>query len=193
MTPESRKHLADSLALFLQGGKTGEQGARELFDALWHIFVADFKRAGLPTGVAEEVASDAFFKLLNAAVDLREPVALEAWAMRIARNTLYTHFRDTKQESVHEVYADDDEWSLLHNHVADLGTGDPTTMICLQGQLEKFCREHPDRSWTLGQCVLEGLSLEEMSLQLNRTLAATKEYLSQCRKHLRRYLEPCLE
>ncbi len=189
----SRQDLAQALEMFLQGGVQGEIGARSLFDELWPKFVRDFKRAGLAHGVAEEVASDAFLKVLTAGRDLRDPVAMEAWAKRIARNTLFSHFRDTRQTSLHEVQASDEEWAVIHKLTADPVTGDPSTLLCMNGQIEKFCSDHPDRSWTLEQCAVHSWTLEELSLELGRTLAATKEYLSQCRKHLRRYLQPCLD
>ena len=193
MSNPHRDLLRKGLEQFQKGGADGERGATSLFDALWPKFVNTFQQWGEPIGAAEELASDTLLKIFQGLDGLRDPIAFEKWANTIARNTYRTHLRDTQQESDHEIALDEDAWSLVCDSAADLSGGDPTTMLCLQGQLEKFFREHPARAKTLERCAIDGWSLEEASEALGRTLAATKEYLSQCRKRLMQYLQPCLE
>ena len=38
---------------------------------------------------------------------------------------------------------------------------------------------------------MDGFSIEEIGLQIGRTVAATKEFLSQCRKKLKPYVAHC--
>jgi RNA polymerase sigma-70 factor (ECF subfamily) len=172
------------LATFSQGGEKAELAARQLFDLLWRKFVADFVRAGQPLGVAEELASDAFSKILRKLDTMRDPVAFEKWANTVARNTLLTCIRDSKAEREHEVALDCEPLALLYDRVADHRHGDPATTLCLKNQLEEFCRKHPERAYWLECWIFEGWSLERLAEAMERTLAAAKEHLSQCRKRL---------
>lgn len=188
-----RARYAQPLALYLQGGKAGEQGARQLFDLLYRMFVRDFRYWGQPDSVAEEIASESMLKIYRYAHTVQDAAAFEKWATQIARNTFLTYLRDNQQETSHETNLDVDEWESVHQIVANPADGEPTTMLCLQGQLDKFHQDHPKRANVLERCAVNGWTVEEVSLALGRTLAATKEYLSQCRKRLQQYLQPCLE
>lgn len=187
------ERLAQACALYLQGGVAGESGARQLYDLLWPAFVQKFQRWGQPCCVAEEIASEAILNILRKAHDMRDPPAFEHWAHRVARNAFFTCMRATRQERNHETQLDEDGWEAVASMAVDDAQGNPATMLCLQGQLEKFCREHAERATVLERCVLDGWSIEEVSLALGRTLGATRQYLSQCRKRLQHYLLPCLE
>ena len=193
MTTSNRDLLAKGLELVQQGGKTGERGAAHLFDLLWPKFVRDFQKWGQQIGVAEEIASDAMLKVLRGVQGLRDPIAFEKWANTVARNTFLSHIRDTQQEADHETTLDDDGWDYVINSAIDPSQSDPTTMICLNGQMEKFFRDHPVRAQVIERCALDAWSLEDTSQALGRSMTATKEYLSQCRKRLMQYLQPCLE
>lgn len=193
MTTSNRDLLAKGLELVHQGGATGERGAATLFDLLWPKFVRDFQKWGLQIGVAEELASDAILKILRGVQGLRDPIAFEKWANTVARNTFLSHIRDTQQQAEHETTLDEDGWDFVLDSVIDPAQSDPTTMICLHGQIEKFFRDHPLRAQVIERCALDGWTIEDASVALGRTLVATKEYLSQCRKRLMQYLQPCLE
>ena len=193
MATPNRDLLAKGLELMQQGGSDGERGAASLFDLLWPKFVRDFQKWGQPLGISEELASDAMLKVLHGVQGLRDAVAFEKWANTVARNTFLSHIRDTQPEADHETTLDEEGWDFLISSTMDPSQSDPITMICLQGQLEKFFRDHPERAHVIERCALDGWSLDEASHALGRTLAATKEYLSQCRKRLMQYLQPCLE
>lgn len=190
---ERRGLLADALSVFLKGGADIDKGARALFDLLYPKFVRDIQKWGQKLSVAEEIASEVMLKVLRKAGTMREPIAFEKWANTVARNTFLTHIRDTKEETDHEVEKNEDEWESIHQIFADPGQGDPATMLCLKGQLEKFYHDHPDRAHVMEGCVMEGWTTEAASEILGRTIAATKEYLSQCRKRLQEYLQPCMD
>jgi lambda repressor-like predicted transcriptional regulator len=49
----------------------------------------------------------------------------------------------------------------------------------------------PDRYYAI-RLQMNGISVKEISHQLGRTLAATKEFLSQSRKKLKPFIEECL-
>ncbi len=178
---------------FSRGGTEAEVAARQLFNLLWRKFVASFVRSGQPLAIAEELASDAFSKILRQLHTMREPVAFQKWAHTVARNTLLSYLRANKAE-VESVQAIDQEThdtllaNLVHPDTADL-----VTMLCLKRQLETFCRDCPERSYWLECWILDDYPLAEMAMRMERTLAAAKEYLSQCRKRLQDYLKQCLD
>ena len=53
--------------------------------------------------------------------------------------------------------------------------------------------DFPDRARAIGFLVIEEWSVEDIARALGRTPGATREFLSQCRKKLRPYIEDCLE
>ena len=190
---ERREKLREALDIFLSGGNDLERGAKALFDLLFPKFVTDIQRWGQKLSVAEEIANEVMMKVLSKASTVREPIAFEKWTNIVARNTFLTYIRDTKQETDFEFESDDDEWETINQVTADPSQSDPATMLCLKGQLEKFYRDYPDRAIVIEGCVMEGWSTQTASEILGRTINATKEYISQCRKYLREYLQPCLE
>lgn len=197
MSPQQREQLTVALALVAQGGSALEQGARMLFGLVWRRLVADYQRAGLPLGTAEDLASEAFIKMYGGLADLREPQAADKWIQTVGRNTLINHWRDTAAQRQHEQAVDDEALLWLADSAqaghsqADAQGADPATWLCLRRQLEQFCLAHPERAYWLEQVVLQGWAMPELGQALGRTLGATREYLSQCRKALQRYFAEC--
>jgi RNA polymerase sigma factor (sigma-70 family) len=184
--------VAEALALIAQGGAAAERGAQQLFKLLWRKFVNDFVRAGQPLAQAEDLASESFHKILRGLSDMRDPVAFPKWAQTIARNTFYSYLRDTTGQREAEIALDSEPLQALYEGVTDHSQLDLPTRLCLKDQLEKFCEEHPERAHWLELWIFDGHELAEISAALGRTVGATKEYLSQCRKRLQQYLRQCL-
>lgn len=69
---------------------------------------------------------------------------------------------------------------------------DAVTKRCIQQQYDKFVTHHPERALWLERSILEEESIPILSQALGRTVGATREYLSQCRKRLQKYLQECL-
>lgn len=62
--------------------------------------------------------------------------------------------------------------------------------ICMSNGIVDFCAEYPDRSQVL-MMQMDGESIDSISRRRGRTVAATKEYLSQCRIKLKPFIEHC--
>jgi DNA-directed RNA polymerase specialized sigma24 family protein len=58
--------------------------------------------------------------------------------------------------------------------------------------LEKFNRVEPERAMVL-MLQMDGLSIDEIGLRIGRTMAATKEYLSQCKKKIQPFIAHCTD
>jgi RNA polymerase sigma-70 factor (ECF subfamily) len=184
--------VAEALALIAQGGAAAERGAQQLFQLFWRKFVNDFVRAGQPLAQAEDLASESFHKILRGISGMRDPVAFPKWAQTIARNTFYSYLRDTRSQREAEIALDSEPLQALYEGVKDQSQLDLPTRLCLKDQLEKFCEAEPERALWLERWIFDGQELAELSTALGRTLGATKEYLSQCRKRLQQYLRKCL-
>ena len=63
---------------------------------------------------------------------------------------------------------------------------------CIQEQLVKFREAEPKRAEVI-EFILKGFSTEEIRLILGRSYGATREFMSQCRKKFKLFIEICME
>ena len=93
------------------------------------------------------------------------------------------------------VTVSDEHWGHLENTIIDPNVAICNTESldeCVNSGLEVFGRREPERHLAITLQV-DGHSIEEIGLRIGRTIAATKEYLSQCRKKLQPYIAHCTE
>ena len=62
----------------------------------------------------------------------------------------------------------------------------------MQEGLARFSEVAPDRAYAL-MLQMEDQSIDEIAAVIGRTNGATKEYLSQCKKKIKSYIEHCTE
>jgi DNA-directed RNA polymerase specialized sigma24 family protein len=65
---------------------------------------------------------------------------------------------------------------------------EPELVDCVRRAFQDFATAHPERAQALGLVAFEGWTAHELATYLGRTYGATREYVSQCRTHLRPYL-----
>ena len=63
---------------------------------------------------------------------------------------------------------------------------------CVAAGLLAFSADMPERAFVLG-LQMDGLSIDAIGLQIGRSIAATKEYLSQCRKKIQPFIAHCAD
>lgn len=185
--------LEFALTLITQGQQQAERGARILFDAYYGKFKGYFARRGQTAALAEELASETLLKIVLHIHTVQNPKALQGWIWSIAYNTLVSHLRSEHAADEALIDTDDAEWEALLESHADTSQGDSVQWLCLEQQLARYADEHPERSLCMERIVVDGWGLEEISHFLGRSYAATKEYLSQCRKKMQQYLSVCLD
>jgi DNA-directed RNA polymerase specialized sigma24 family protein len=80
-------------------------------------------------------------------------------------------------------------------------TADPNASVCVDAGsvdecvtagLDVFSQREPERALVL-LLQMDGHSIEEIGLRIDRTIAATKEYLSQCKKKIQPYIAHCTD
>jgi hypothetical protein len=92
------------------------------------------------------------------------------------------------------VHLDDEQWRAVDQTVAGPvhEPGVDSVDECVFRGVEAFSAQMPERGWALAM-QMDGASVSEIAVQLGRTVAAAKEYLSQCRKHLQPFIAKCRE
>jgi RNA polymerase sigma-70 factor (ECF subfamily) len=64
---------------------------------------------------------------------------------------------------------------------------------CVRRAYTRFAEAYADRAEILSRVAFDGWDIDDVAVALRRTNGATREYLSQCRKKLKIFLEPCKE
>lgn len=188
LTDHEISHLFNQLA-------GGDPQAKAAISALYRHFrkpvLVHLGRNGLDPGSAEDVLQTVFIKLLKRAGQWRGDGSAAAWFWSIVRNAAVDHHRAHKSE----VQLDEDAWAHLVEHLPAPDTGPDTStelQRCVQQALQRFAKAHPERAQAIRLMHQEDWSIAQIAQLLERTPAATKEFLSQCRKAFRKFVEPCV-
>ena len=98
------------------------------------------------------------------------------------------------QVSIDDDGIDEHSQHALHEELAKQnphGARAETPQECVERGLDVFAAEHPDRARAL-EMQMDGEDVASIARRIGRTVSAAKEYLSQCKKKLAPYVEPCL-
>jgi RNA polymerase sigma-70 factor (ECF subfamily) len=171
-----------------QGGKQRAEAISQLYRQCAHRFLAYFQKHRVPGNDAEDLVQEVFVKVVRRCEEFRGEARIEAWMWRIARNCLIDYFRRARPEDP----VDEDELIRLVGSDKNPGPLKSDGLEdCVRVAFAEFAQAHPDRAEVLRLIAFEGWDIAEVAAMLNRTSGATREYLSQCRKRLQVFLEPC--
>lgn len=178
----------DCLARIRRGGAQRAEAIDELFRRYHRSLAAFFRNHGVPAAEAQELVQQTFLQLVTGVDRFRGDCPLSVWLWRIARNAMISHFRRSRPDSAP---LPEDPPAASNRENPD----DPANLLadCVADGFHAFARDHPERADVLRLAVLEGWGMKDIAAFLDRTEGATREYVSQCRKHLRPYLEPCYD
>lgn len=183
----------DCLALICKGGNARDSGMRQLYALRAQQMLRFFCRLGLTKEDAKDALQDTFLRIWRGAESHRGDGSAASWIWQIARNCLNDQLRKNHRHAKRTVDFGDQEWDQIQDsHMVDCSqnsTGDIES--CVHGGLAKFREFAPDRAYVL-ELQMDGTRIEEIAAQIGRTTAAAKEYLSQCRKKIRPFIEHCL-
>jgi RNA polymerase sigma factor (sigma-70 family) len=100
----------------------------------------------------------------------------------------------SSQSAPRQVLLDEEQWRALEESTAgDCGDAEVDSVDeCFGRGMDAFIAQMPERGLALN-LQLDGASVSKIAAQLGRTVAATKEYLSQCRKHLQPFIANCTD
>lgn len=180
----------DEAALLKQIAMGGHD-AREALKPLYHYYAPRFRafylRRGLAHADADELCQEAFIKIARstgAAGIIRSP---RAWLWRVARSVMLDFLkRSNVEQSV-------DDWSELVEPEDQQARFDEQLGLkrCVEKQFAEFSRRHTEGSQVVSWAVVEGFTAVEIAELIGRSHGATREFLSQMKKHLRALLRVC--
>jgi len=184
------------IRMVARGGRERDVGIGKLFVKYRRQLLAFLVRRGVDPHAAEDLVQEVFVKVVRGAEGFRSDSKVSTWMFQIARNL---HV-DTLRRSNLEDTVEDDDWRRIEAETAtDCGliSGEAwraeETQGCVERAFDAFAGVHPTAAEVLDKVVRLGWSTRDAAEYLKRTEGATREFLSQCRKKLRRYLEPCRE
>lgn len=190
--PEADTHLLQRLAL---GGEARRQAVAALYRRFAPRFRRYFRAQRLGEAEAEDLVQDVFVKVVRACGEFRGEARADTWLWAIARNSLISRLRGRLPDmpledlDLDQLCATNPALQAAAPDAAPPGGVDD----CVQRGIGYFGADFPDRARAIGFLVIEEWSVEDIARALGRTPGATREYLSQCRKKLRPYIEHCLE
>ncbi len=153
-----------------------------------------FVYSGVSGDEAKDILQETLVKLVRYAGTYNGDGAARAWMWQIARNCLADHQRRAGRLAEHVVAVDDEQWEYIADtraSPADCGPGE-TADECVAKGLEAFGAQMPERALAL-TLQMDGCSVSDIAERLGRTAAATKEYLSQCRKKVQPFIAHCAQ
>lgn len=184
-----------SFNLIRQGGKMRDQGVTSLYRKYAAHFRKFYLYQGLNVADAEDIVQETFVNIVRHCDTFEGDSPLVAWLWRIARNCMNDHFRRTKARPSENM--DDEGWSALEQESAAMRTIDPpissdTLEDCVARGFTEFARKFPERAHALS-LAMEDFDTAHIAAVIQRSPGATREYISQCRKRIEEFLQPCQE
>ncbi len=181
-------------------GRAQEQGLQALYRKSAE-FRRYFVRHGMSQEAAEDLVQETILKIFRSASQFTggagfSDASANAWLWTIARNSLIDSQRKNKPlvVSIDDDGVDETSQLALQAELAQHnphGEWNETPQECVERGLDAFAAEHPDRARVL-EMQMDGEDVASIARRIGRTAAAAKEYLSQCKKKLTPYVEPCL-
>jgi RNA polymerase sigma-70 factor (ECF subfamily) len=178
------------------GGHIQRAAFGTLYDALAGRLRGWFQRHGSALAEAEDLTQETFVKVARSIGEFRgEQGQLAGWIWTIARNLMLDARRaagrrptlDLQDEATEALLPADDAPTALQRIAAERRDE------CVRRGFSAFAKSYPDRAQCLSWLVTDTLDTGTIAELIGRTPGATREFLSQCRKKLRPFIEHCLE
>jgi RNA polymerase sigma-70 factor (ECF subfamily) len=163
-------------------------------------FRRHFRFKGLSLEMAEDLVQETVVKIFRSASTYAGgngfgDSSANAWMWTIAKNVMKDHLRIKRPE---DLSLDDDSMAdaaklALEVELASSNphaTHEETVQNCVMQGIEVFAADHPDRAKVL-EMQLDGEDIASIARRIGRSVAAAKEYLSQCKKKLAPFIEHC--
>ena len=187
----SEVEVSEWLRRVTMGGKVAEHGMEQLFKLYAARIKAFFRHSRMSDEESADLLQETFIKVYRFADKFEGNSKVSTWIWSIARNSMLEYLHKKKShDSLDELLEEGVFVDALviqghedHVHIQD----------CVQRGFIAFAKSFPERAQTMRLAIFEGWDMEELATFLSRTPAATREYISQCRKKLTPFLEHCRE
>jgi len=186
----------DIIVMIRAGGKSMDAGVKALYQTTAQAMLRFFVYQGASGQDAEDIFQDTVVKILRSAHSFGGSGSAKAWMWQVARNCLIDHQRKLGNLGKHETAVNDDTWTRLVETTAapaePAGASGQSVDDCVATGLNTFSNREPERAYVL-TLQMEGLSIQEIGQRIGRTVAATKEYVSQCKKKIQPFIAHCTD
>lgn len=141
----------------------------------------------------EEVLQEAFIKIIKNFKAVKIETSFEAWCWQILRNSKNDYLREIKKNrsamTVNEIenVEDSEMTKNIQQTVFDQSIDD-----CVALGIQKFNAADPDRGYAI-LLQMDGYAIKDIAMRIDRTPAATKEFLRQVRIKLAPFIKHCLD
>ena len=184
------------IQLIRAGGKAADAGVKALYQSAAQPMLRFFVFKGVSGDDAKDILQETFVKIVRNVASFSGDGSAQAWIWQIARNCLTDHQRKQGSLANHETAVNDEQWQSLEEttpapNAPSWGTVGSVDE-CVSSGLDKFNRVEPERAMVL-MLQMDGLSIDEIGHRIGRTMAATKEYLSQCKKKIQPFIAHCTD
>lgn len=184
----SKNHQATEIIQLLIDGQENE--ALEYFEK--HGFRKEFIAFAMTRGISYEDARDLvqkfiIEKLCMKSNSIKNIEYARTWMYQVLRNMI----NDLGRVLIKNKEVPLDEGRDQSYEVASVEKNQ-TKSDCVQEQLRLF-RDNEPRHAEVVEYILKGFNTEQIRLIIGRSYGATREFMSQCRKKFKPFLEVCLE
>lgn len=187
MNTASEDELLASLGM---GEAARREAVSELYRRYAQRFMAYLQRRGISRHEAEELVQEAFMRLIRRADTFAPRGQGNAWIWQVARSAWLDAWK--KNEPLSSAESLEGVAEPMLGITPDIAS-QSDFQDCVHGQLSRFIHTHPEGGQAILWAAVDGLDTEQISALLGRTAGAARQFLSQARKRLREYLQPCLE
>lgn len=177
----------DALITALCDPTQRREAALQLHRRYAHRFMAWLTRRGLDHASAEDGVQEAFIRLIRRAETFSPQGQGRAWIWTVARSAWLDDAKKRAQQSPVQMYEDDLDEATSPDVASTSNYQD-----CVHGQLQRFAQAWPEAGQAVIWAAADGLKTTQIAELLGRSAGATREFLSQARKRLRQYMEPCI-
>lgn len=186
----------DIIKMIRSGGAAMNAAVKALYGETGQPFLRFFVYKGSTPEEAKDVLQETMVKIVRSVESFGGDGSAKSWMWQIARNCLIDHQRKAGTLTNLETTVSDEHWQHLEEVTADPNAAvcrdNGSVDECVTSGLDAFSQREPDRALVL-LLQMDGHSIEEIGLRIGRTIAATKEYLSQCKKKIQPYIAHCTE
>ena len=185
---QSKRHQATEIIQLFREGRSDE--ALVLFEK--YGFRKEFICFAVTRGIDYEDASDLVQKFIIDKLCMKSDSIehieyARTWMYMVFRNMINDQGRVlTKNREVSLDEARDQSYEEAS------AEKNQTKSDCVQEQLKKFRDKEPKHAEVVDY-ILKGFDVEEVRLTIGRSYGATRQFMSQCRKKFKPFLERCLE
>jgi len=185
---QSKRHQATEIIQLFREGRSDE--ALVLFEK--YGFRKEFICFAVTRGIDYEDASDLVQKFIIDKLYMKSDSIehieyARTWMYMVFRNMINDQGRvliKNREVSLDEARDQSYEEALVEKN--------QTRSDCVQEQLKIFRDKEPKHAEVVDY-ILKGFDVEEVRLTIGRSYAATRQFMSQCRKKFKPFLERCLE